>query len=196
MVESGTRSRRSREDWTAAALEALAEGGLAAVAVEPLAARLGVTKGSGYWHFAGREELLRAALERWEAEDTEAVIEQVEAWPGPRERLRVLFGAALSDSRGSGVQAALLACPDHPVVAPILRRVTERRIGYLTSLYSALGLGGPAARRRAMLAYATYLGTVQLRRALPARPPISAASKRAYLADALAALTTTSTRTP
>jgi AcrR family transcriptional regulator len=36
----------SRDDWTRAALEALAAAGLAGVAVEPLARRLGASKGS------------------------------------------------------------------------------------------------------------------------------------------------------
>ena len=42
------------EDWARAALEAIAEDGVTAVAVEPLARSLGVTKGSFYWHFANR----------------------------------------------------------------------------------------------------------------------------------------------
>ena len=60
------KSRLSAEDWALAALDVIAESGLAAVAVEPLARRLGVTKGSFYWHFPSREALLVAALERWE----------------------------------------------------------------------------------------------------------------------------------
>ena len=59
-----------REDWAAAALAAIADGGLAAVAVEPLAARLGTTKGSFYWHFANRDALLAAALALWEETTT------------------------------------------------------------------------------------------------------------------------------
>ena len=39
-------TRLSAEDWALAALDVIAEQGLAAVAVEPLARRLGVTKGS------------------------------------------------------------------------------------------------------------------------------------------------------
>ena len=57
-----------REQWAEAALGAIATGGIKAVAVEPLAARLGVTKGSFYWHFADRRALIDAALERWEAQ--------------------------------------------------------------------------------------------------------------------------------
>ena len=60
--------RLAREDWVDAALAAIAEGGVAAVAVEPIAARLGTTKGSFYWHFhdrdAGLSQPLRLLLPR------------------------------------------------------------------------------------------------------------------------------------
>src|SRR5215468_4942191 len=49
-------------DWAQAALQLIAEAGLGALTVEALAARLGVTKGSFYWHFSGRSDLLAAAL--------------------------------------------------------------------------------------------------------------------------------------
>ncbi|MEO7478195.1 MAG: helix-turn-helix domain-containing protein, partial [Lysobacteraceae bacterium] len=42
-------ARLSAADWAQAALDQLGEQGLAAVGVEPLARRLGVTKGSFYW---------------------------------------------------------------------------------------------------------------------------------------------------
>ncbi|HXD37565.1 MAG TPA: helix-turn-helix domain-containing protein, partial [Rhodanobacter sp.] len=60
------RNRLSAEDWELAALQLIAEQGVGALAVEALARRLGVTKGSFYWHFRTREALLQAALERWE----------------------------------------------------------------------------------------------------------------------------------
>src|SRR5690606_41191321 len=71
-------ARLRAEDWAVAALDVIAEQGLAAVAVEPLARRLGVTKGSFYWHFPSREALLVAALERWEAMEQETVFGQLE----------------------------------------------------------------------------------------------------------------------
>ena len=46
------------DDWVEAARSAMVEGGIDAVAVEPLARRLGVTKGSFYWHFKDRRALL------------------------------------------------------------------------------------------------------------------------------------------
>ena len=71
---------------------------MAAVAVEPLARRLGVTKGSFYWHFPSRDALLVAALERWEKVEQETVFGQLEPIPDPRERLRALFHSSRTKS--------------------------------------------------------------------------------------------------
>src|SRR5260221_12707598 len=73
---SGPR-RLTRDDWITAALAAIADGGLAAVGVEPLAARLGATKGSFYWHFKNRDALLEAAIRRWEKETTTDVVAEI-----------------------------------------------------------------------------------------------------------------------
>ena len=53
-LRKGAKPRLGREAWEDAALAALGRGGLASVAVEPLAVALGTTKGSFYWHFADR----------------------------------------------------------------------------------------------------------------------------------------------
>ena len=183
------KQRLAKDDWTAAALAALAEGGLAAVAIEPLAVKLGATKGSAYWHFPNREALVRAALDRWEAEQTDAVIARVEVAGDPREQLRLLFAAAFADPESSRVQLALHAAATDPVVAPVLARVTQRRIDYLAVLYAKVGFPAEDARRRATLAYTTYLGTIQLRRSVPDAVPRTPGEWRRYLDDAVRALT-------
>ncbi|GAB2986198.1 TetR/AcrR family transcriptional regulator [Saccharothrix stipae] len=160
-------ARRTRDDWTGVALRALAEGGVAAVAVEPLAARLGATKGSAYWHFPNREALLKATLERWEREHTEAVIEIVESVPEPLAKLRLLFATVLENVEDSAVELAMLAAKDDPAVEPVLRRVTDRRIGYLEELFAELGFDGDVAHQRAVLAYSVYLGQAQLLSSTP-----------------------------
>src|SRR5215469_9908618 len=78
---SGQR-RLTRDDWITAALASIADGGLAAVGVEPLAARLGATKGSFYWHFKNRDALLEAAIGRWEKETTTDVAARSQRPPG------------------------------------------------------------------------------------------------------------------
>lgn len=198
-------ARLTKDDWTRAALRALAEGGLAALAIEPLAATLGATKGSAYWHFPNRDALLEATLERWEREHTEAVIELVEAdSTAPLERLRRLFAMVLSvdlagprpaGGRGDGsapaahIELALLASADDPLVASALKRVTERRLSYLAALFGQLGFTPAVARRRALLAHSIYLGQAQLIRSTPEVVPSSKAARRAQLDDALRTMT-------
>ncbi|MGI8847160.1 MAG: TetR/AcrR family transcriptional regulator [Candidatus Dormibacteria bacterium] len=187
-VQTVARTRLSRDDWTAAGLVALAEGGMAAVAIEPLAARLGATKGSGYWHFANRAALVEATLQRWEREHTEMVIAEVERHSGAVERLRTLLHAVMGHAGPQAVELALLASADDPMVAPILCRVTERRISYLTRLFREMDFDDQEAGRRALLAYTTYLGHAQLARTAPRAVPRGSA-RQAYLDSVLTALT-------
>lgn len=181
--------RRLRaDDWTAAALAAVADGGLAAVAVEPLAARLGATKGSFYWHFPHRGALVVGALERWERESTEQVIAEMDTEPDPLARLRRLFGAVTRAATGTAVELALRAGADHPHVAPVLHRVTARRIRYVTDLFVQLGFPPDAARHRGLLAVSAYVGHLSLVRSAPAELPTDAAGNRRYLDAVVGAL--------
>ena len=61
-------NRLSVSDWMRAARLALLHSGPDGVRVEPLARALGVTKGSFYWHFRDRADLLEALVVEWEAE--------------------------------------------------------------------------------------------------------------------------------
>jgi AcrR family transcriptional regulator len=167
----------SAGDWTQAALDALARGGLAAVAVEPLAKELGTTKGSFYWHFADRNALIAAALDRWETRDTDLVIAAVERSGDATTRLRDLLRIAFTAAGGGSepgtrsVELALQANADHHLVAATLRRVSERRLTYLTTLFTELGLSPARARDRGLLAYSAFLGHAQLAHATPALLP-------------------------
>jgi AcrR family transcriptional regulator len=157
----------TREQWADAALLSLA-GGVEALAVEPLARQLGVTKGSFYWHFRDRAELLAAALERWEVLATDAIIGRLEAEPTARERLRALLVQVFSEDPRQEVEAAIAASAGHPQVQPVLVRVAERRVAYLETLYRGLGLGAAEARCWALQAYSTYVGLLHLSRSSPA----------------------------
>lgn len=160
--------RLSKADWVAAALDALARGGVAAVRVDVLAKRLGITRGSFYWHFADRDALLTAALEEWERVVTNEIIERLEKETGPAERLRAIFEIAFfTPEAGTRVEPALAADCEHPIVAPFLRRVTMARLGFLKRIYTELGFDPATARQRALVAYSSFLGWNQLRRTMP-----------------------------
>ncbi|WP_030679442.1 TetR/AcrR family transcriptional regulator [Streptomyces sp. NRRL B-1347] len=176
--------RLSARDWADAALVAIGEGGLAAVAVEPLAVRLGTTKGSFYWHFANRDALIEAALDRWEERHTDETISEVEAEPDVRRRVRLLFAEAIGSAADDPLEVALLATASDPRVTEAMRRVTERRVAYVAELFAQLGFPGPEARRRGLLAYSVYLGHAQLGHAVPSVLP-GEAEFGAYLDEAL-----------
>jgi AcrR family transcriptional regulator len=151
------------QDWVGAALTAIADRGLDAVAVEPLARALGATKGSFYWHFANRDALVEAALLAWEAGETTEVAHMLAPLPEAATRLRVLLGAALGDRPGARVEAALLAGAGVPQVREVLDRATRARTGYLRHLFEELDVASPG--QRATTAFALYLGLLHLRRA-------------------------------
>ncbi|MFH8407496.1 TetR/AcrR family transcriptional regulator [Streptomyces sp. NPDC018019] len=176
----GARRRLTAQDWAEAALAAIGEGGLAAVAVEPIAARLGATKGSFYWHFANREALIDAALERWEQLHTEVVIKELAAEADPEWRLRALFAYATAAAAEDPLEVALLATAADPRVAAALRRVTDRRVGHVAGLFAALGFPEAEAHRRGLLAYTAYLGHTQLNHAVPGSLP-DGADRDGYL---------------
>ncbi|GAA0238658.1 TetR/AcrR family transcriptional regulator [Rhodanobacter caeni] len=156
------RNRLSAEDWELAALQLIAEQGVGALAVEALARRLGVTKGSFYWHFRTREALLQAALERWEQYGEREIISQIEQIADPRERLPELFRRVAHELQPHRVYAALLKALDHPLVVPVMARVSSRRTEFLETAYRQAGLASSDALNRARLTYAAYVGFLQL----------------------------------
>jgi len=159
------KARIPRDVWIAAALRAIARDGVGGVAVERLAAELGISRGSFYWHFADREELLRAAMETWEREGTEDLVESVASIRDPADRLMTLCAAAVGDQPElESFEAALFADASHPLVASVLARVTARRLDVLNAVFAELGLTPAAARERAVSAYALYVGWIHLRR--------------------------------
>ncbi|MGI8710734.1 MAG: TetR/AcrR family transcriptional regulator [Acidimicrobiales bacterium] len=157
----------SKIDWTEASLVALARDGLAGVAVEPLARRLGTTKGSFYWHFAHRAELIAATLELWEQRDTTEVINRIQALGDPHEQLAALGAGAYAAAARGNAHAAVVAAASDPRARKVLERVTRTRLAFLERLYAELGVATGQAGLQARLAYALYLGIGELRRADP-----------------------------
>lgn len=153
---------RNAVDWEEAALDAIAAGGLRSVTIPSLAQTLSVTKGSFYWHFSSLDELIAAALARWETAD-KATLATLAGIEDAAARLRAAFEEAMQLTRAQALFIALNATPEDAVVAT-LRRVSQRRIRFLTAAFRELGLEAKEARERALLAYTAYLGAFHLRR--------------------------------
>ena len=143
-------------------MRALAAGGADAVRIEPLARALGVTKGGFYWHFADRRELLEALLATWETASVDAAIERVDAGGGDaRARLRRLFGLAAAG--GDDLLRADLAVRDwarrDPAVAARLRRVDNRRMEYMRSLFGEFCPDEDDVEARCTIAFSLFIGS-------------------------------------
>lgn len=161
-----TTTTLDRDAWIEAAIAAWSDGGLERVAVEPLARSLGATKGSFYWHFRNRAELVRAVLEYWESEATLAIIDIVRGLPD-EDRIAALLTATLAAQETDRAEWMILAAADHPLVAPVVTRVHETRLSFLTELLVAAGTDPARAEVRAKMVYSVYIGQLHLRHGTP-----------------------------
>jgi AcrR family transcriptional regulator len=151
-------TRTPRSKWIEEGLRALAAGGPDAVRIEPLAQALGVTRGGFYWHFNDRSALLDEMLDTWERATTEEVTERLERAGGDASaKLRRLL--ALTSSR---VLMTDLAVRDwsrrDQTVAERLRRIDNRRMDYLRSLFGALCTDADDIEARCMLFFSLLIG--------------------------------------
>lgn len=155
-------AQRGRREWVEAGLHALAERGVEAVRVEALARALSVTKGSFYWHFRDRADLLRAILTEWEDRRTEQVIQDAELTEADASArlLNVIQAAAEADARLE-LSVRSWAAMDATAAASVAR-ADHRRLSYLSALFRELGFPTLDAATRARVAYLARLGQLLL----------------------------------
>lgn len=153
-----TRTPRSR--WVREGLLALGGGGPDAVRIEKLAQTLGVTKGGFYWHFDGRSALLEEMLDAWERMVIDEVIERVEAGGGDA-RAKLARLSALAGSRRDLMKIEL-AIRDwarrDKTVAKRLRRIDNRRMEYMRSLFGAFCPDPDDVEVRCLLLLSIWVG--------------------------------------
>lgn len=156
--KSGVSVRLDRADWTEAALDQLATGGVDGVRVELLAKRLGVTKGSFYWHFKDRDALLQEMLNHWRRKATLALIERLDRTEiSPEIRLRKLLRLPLvgqRSARAADVELAVRLWGRRDERAQTaLTEVDTQRLMYIAGLLIDCGIAADEAESRAVLAY-------------------------------------------
>jgi len=138
-------------------LTELAAHGVDGVRVEVLAKRLGVTKGSFYWHFKDRDALLASALERWRRRATLALIEHADRGT-PADRLRRILHAPFAGRRAAqaaNVELALRLWGRSDARArATIEEVDELRLSHIAKVFSEAGIAAEQARAYAVLAYA------------------------------------------
>lgn len=128
----------NRNDWLKAARMALLKGGVEAVRVEKLARALRVTKGSFYWHFKDRNQLLDLLLREWEGEMAEII--PLLRRSSARDTLMTLVSileerARLSEEGDVPSDAAIFAWATvSPEVAQRVNRAEQKRFNLLTRI--------------------------------------------------------------
>jgi AcrR family transcriptional regulator len=156
-------TRTPRTSWIEEGLRALGIGGPDAVRIEALAQTLGVSKGGFYWHFDDRRALLEEMLDAWERVVIDEAINRVEREGGDaRAKLQRLF--ALASSREARALGSIdLAVRDWArrdrAVARRLRRVDDRRMEYMRSLFAAFCPDDGEVEALCLLALSLFIGT-------------------------------------
>ena len=153
-------TRTPRNAWIEEGLRALSTGGPDAVRVEALAQSLGVTKGGFYWHFPDRRALLAATLDHWEEAVVDQVIERVESAGGSRRmKLHRLFGLASERGELLDVELSIREWGRRDEgVAARLRRIDNRRMDYMRSLFGAFISDRDQVEMRCLVAFSLFIG--------------------------------------
>ncbi len=169
-------SRLRRNDWLDAAFQAVVDGGFEKVRVLLLADTLGVTRGSFYWHFADRAELVSALLARWHAREVAANAAMSEpSSPDARADLEQLLENALAhagaDLENMRFELALRGLGRRdPVVATMLAEVDAQRMALFTDKFLRYTGDEHKASELAVLFYLAIVGSYQAL-SRPTNPP-------------------------
>jgi len=140
----------SREDWLAAALDYIARHGWARLRIRGLCANLGVTTGSFYAHFDGRDDFVQSAIEFWKVQSTTDIFEEIRNANGdPRSQL-VTLATRIVDRELNGLDSVIRVwVAAEPALAPVVQAADEERFAFVRKLFAQSGYRGTELDMRA-----------------------------------------------
>lgn len=148
------------KDWIAAAREMLIEGGISAVQINPLAVRLGVTRGGFYWRFKNRQDLLDHLLLDWESSNARHFLDRLAEQGSLRERMDRLIELWMEERQfDPRLEAAIRqwARVDEAVRERV-RSVDLGRITAIGTIFLQGGYDADEAEARARITYFHQIG--------------------------------------
>jgi len=149
--------RLTVQDWIDFAVRTLAHEGFDALKADVLARKLGVSRGSFYWHFTDLSAFHARVIEHWKQIATEAIIADVERFQSGEERLAALGRHGFG--HGTALEIRMRAWADNNAeAARAVSDIDRRRQEYIEQLLVGAGIAPPLAATRAQLLYWTYLG--------------------------------------
>jgi AcrR family transcriptional regulator len=157
------RRRLAKADYYRAGMQLLAEGGLAAVTLANVCARLDVTKGSFYHHFDSAPAFHRELLAHYEEVYAHRRIEAVDAIADAGARMDALLQRGVE--RHHEAESAIRAWSrTDPVAAAVVKRVDTARRNYIAGFLVGQGLPEDEARVHADIALAIVAGAQAMSR--------------------------------
>jgi AcrR family transcriptional regulator len=149
--------RLTAQDWIDFALVTLAREGADGLKADVLARKLGVSRGSFYWHFADLDAFHSKVIAHWRRVATEAIIADIERHDAREERIDALLRHAFGD--GAILEVRMRTWADNNAqAARALSAVDRRRQEYIKQLLVEAGIAATLAATRAQLLYWAYLG--------------------------------------
>ncbi|SMF61159.1 TetR/AcrR family transcriptional regulator [Allosphingosinicella indica] len=147
-------------DWIAAARTMLIEGGVAAVQINPLAQRLGVTRGGFYWRFRNRQDLLDHLLADWQNSNTRHFLLALQRSGTPQERYRRMVRMFIEEREfDPALDAAIRQWGGiDPAIADKVREADDQRIDALRRVFLDAGQEEDEAMIRARIVYFHQIG--------------------------------------
>ena len=154
----GMNDRLDRQSWLDAGLEQLAGHGPSGLRIVAIAQKLGVTKGSFYWHFRNQNEYLASLLQEWERSHTQQIIDDLERTGGsPAVKLRRLMLVTVAADPRLSLATRAWAHSD-TMVGKAVKRVDKKRLAYVAALIEALGWPQEDAATLARWSYCALVG--------------------------------------
>lgn len=166
-----------RDDWTEAAWQLLGRGSLNEIRVDALARHLKVTRGSFYWHFRDRDDLIEAILDRWFAALglDRSMLPALRDIVDPRQRLWTIYERVIHEV-GSGQFAALrLWARSNAGARRKLAEEDRKRLEHIIQQFSELGFSPTEAAVRGDIYHALIQGEYLRNGLLPLNERLSRA---------------------
>ena len=154
------RKQLQRFDWLQQALEIFVAEGIEAIRITRLADDLGVTRGSFYWHFENRKDLIDALVSFWKNKNTPAILRAANEADSLADGILRFFETCLdAASFDSRLDLAIREWSRRSQsIRGLLDREDEARIGALREFYARFGFAMPEALIRARVLYYSQIG--------------------------------------
>lgn len=180
---SPTNARLSVQDWVQAGFGLLAEDGIKALTIDRLCRRLGVTKGSFYWHFTDMKAYRKALINTWAAvrDEDRGDFDALGTLP-PRERLSRMMNSLVGPRHWMLERAMREWARSESIVADAVQSSDRRVLRSVRQVFLDDGFDRDEAEMRAGATFAAGIGFLHLS---GTRPSPRAVGRREQFVDVM-----------